>query len=198
MRVYIWCLASAAALLLSVRVFAQQPKPENKPDLLARLSYNVPTSLVDGICLSVYRDGAFRMVRSTSDGQIRRLQGKMPEQDLRQLKAYLEAPEFRALSGNHGGLILQESESFGAEIPQEQPKPGDTLIQHGSSIPRRLQWLTADGENPFPAPVSKVVDWLKHFEPRNAKDFEYAEYPEVCPSRELRLVKPVIAESEKR
>ena len=204
-------LAPAAVLLLSAGVFAQQSAPESKPQvpaskpqLLVRLSYNVSNSLLDGVCLSVSRDGAFRIVRSTTYGQMQHLEGKMPEKDLQQLKALLEAPDFRALSGNHSGLILQQSESFGAEIPFEQPKPGALSVAPGISIEpdleqaRRLQWLNGDGENPFPAPISKVVEWMKHFEPKNAKEFEYAEFPDVCPSTGVRLVQPAVAENDPR
>jgi hypothetical protein len=59
--------------------------------LLVRLSYNVSSSLLDGICLSVSRDGAFRIVRSTTYGQMQHLEGRMPEKDLQQLKALLDA-----------------------------------------------------------------------------------------------------------
>jgi hypothetical protein len=52
----------------------------------------------------------------------------------------------------------------------------------------RLQWLNADGESPFPASVSKRVDWLQRFQPKNGKSFEDAEYPPVCPAGELRLL----------
>jgi len=203
MRAYATCLASAAALLLSISAIAQQPQSENNPDLLARLSYdtsaNVQAAETRGVCVSVSRDGHYRIVRSMSNGQTQRLAGKMPEKDLQQLKALLDASDFRALSGNHGGLILQRSESFGAEIPSDQPKPGggDSSESDGPQA-RRLQWLNADGENPFPAAVSKVVDWMKHFEPKNAKEFEYAEYPDVCPSGGLRLIQPAIAENGQR
>ena len=59
----------------------------------------------------------------------------------------------------------------------------------------RLKWLNADGESPFPASVSKLVDWLQGFQPKDAKSFEYAEYPEVCPAGGLRLLQPSVAEN---
>ncbi len=86
----------------------------------------------------------------------------------------------------------------------EQPKPGAISLAPGISIEpdlqqaRRLQWLNGDGENPFPAPISKVVEWMKHFEPKNAKEFEYAEFPDVCPSTGVRLVQPAVAENDPR
>jgi hypothetical protein len=63
----------------------------------------------------------------------------------------------------------------------------------GEDEAQRLQWLNADGENPFPDSVTKVVIWLKHFEPTDAKLFEYTEFPDVCPSGGLRLLQPSVA-----
>lgn len=204
MRIFARYLVAAAVVLLSSGLFAQQPVPQKSPDLLARLSYNISGSLADGICLSVSRDGAFRIIRSDSSGQMQHLEGQLPEKDLQQLKALLDAPDFRTLSGNHGGLILQHSESFAAEMPVQQPKPGAISVAPGISIEpdlqqaRRLQWLNGDGENPFPAALAKVVEWMKHFAPKNTKEFEYAEFPDVCPSTGVRLLQPAIAENEQR
>ena len=44
-------------------------------------------------------------------------------------------------------------------------------------------------------PHAKVVEWLQHFEPKNGKSFVYAEFPDVCPNRGLRLVQPAVAEN---
>jgi hypothetical protein len=120
----------------------------------------------------------------------------MPKEEFSQLSKLLGASEFRNLSGDHGGLILQESESFAAEIPL-----GDRGREDGArgwpehEAAWRLQWLNADGESPFPASVSKLVDWLQSFQPKDAKSFEYAEYPDVCPAGGLRLLQPSVAEN---
>jgi hypothetical protein len=53
--------------------------------------------------------------------------------------------------------------------------------------------LNADGENPFPAAIEAVVDWLKRFEPKDVKPFEYTEFQDVCPSVGLSLVQPSVA-----
>ena len=82
----------------------------------------------------------------------------MPQEQLQQLKSLLASDAFKGLSGNHGGLIRQESESFGAEV-----------VRHDNDRTQRLHWLNADGENPFPNPVTKVVDWLKRFDPKDGK-----------------------------
>jgi hypothetical protein len=72
---------------------------------------------VHHVCVAVSRNGDYRIVRSLDNGQTQSVHGKMPKEELRQLTNLLEAAELRKLSGYHGGLIRQESESFAAEIP---------------------------------------------------------------------------------
>lgn len=189
MQPYAKTFLTAAVLLVSVGLWAQEVYHSLDPDLLARLSYD-SSAVVQGegvrhICVAVSRDGDYRIVRSPNRGQTQRLQGKMPQEQFQQLETLLESPEFRGLSGNHGGLIRQESESFGAEIPMPGPQR-----EAGA---QRLRWLNADGESPFPDSVAKVIHWLKHFEPMDGKPFVYAEYPDVCPSSGLRLLQPSVA-----
>jgi hypothetical protein len=177
-------ILTATVLLVSVGLWAQEASLPKDPDLLARLSYDT-SAMVQGsetrhICVAVTRDGDYRLVRSLDHGQTQRLHGKIQDKEFQQLKKLLSDSDFRALSGIHGGLIRQESESFGAEI----------LRQDGA---QRMRWLDADGESPFPASVGTVVSWLKHFEPTGGKPFEYAEYPDVCPSGGLRLLQPSVA-----
>jgi len=186
MRPYAKSLLTTAVLLTSVALCAQEANRTDAPDLLARLSYD-NSAIVRGedvrqVCIAVSRDGDYRIMRSLTTGEMQRLEGKVPQEQLQQLKTLLKSPEFKVLSANHGGLIRQDSESFAAEIPRKDGA-------------QRLQWLNADGESPFPAPAAKVVDWLKHFEPTNGKAFEYAEYPDVCPSGGLRLIQPSVAEN---
>jgi len=131
-----------------------------------------------------------------NSGEMQRLQGKMPKEQFEQLKTLLGSAEFRALSGNHGGLIRQDAESFAAEIPSTPRKHADGFDVRSADLPaQRVQWLNGDGESPFPEPMAKVVDWLKHFEPTDGKAFVYAEYPDVCPSGGLRLLQPSMAEN---
>src|SRR5205823_5069941 len=140
--------------------------------LIARLSYesspNVQRDSIRNICIALSRDGTYRVLRS-KDGNSQRLQGKLTADQFEKIRALLDASDFLGLSGTHGGLIRQESESFGAEIPL----PG---WQEDKDKSKRLQWLNADGESPFPAPVAKVVEWLKNFQPTNGRRFELAEY----------------------
>ncbi len=178
-----------AVLLVSGGLCAQEAYRSPDPDLLARLSFDGPaTAQGEGsrhVCVAVSRDGDYRIVQSLNGGHTQRLHGKMPQQQFQQLKTLLGSTDFRVLSGNHGGLIRQESETFGAEVII----PG----RRGEDRTQQLHWLNADGESPFPAAVTKVVNWLRRFEPTNGKEFEYAEYPDVCPSGGLRFLQPSVA-----
>jgi len=178
-------LVTIAVLLVSASAWTQQVYHSSDPDLLGRFSYDRSAAVwVEGtrsLCLAVSRDGSYRIMRNLKDGETERLQGKMPAQQLSQLKTLLDASEFRALSGNHGGLIRQDSESFRAEISRGEGKA------------QRLNWLDADGGSPFPVGVEKVVGWLKSFQPSDARSFDYAESADVCPSSGLRLLQPSVA-----
>src|ERR1017187_3633990 len=192
MQGYAKSLLTATVLLLSVGSGGQELYHFNGPDLLARLSYDSSPVVqrlegVRHVCVAVSHDGDYRIVRSLNSGQAQRLQGKIPQEQFQQLKTLLGSADFRALSGSHGGLILQESESFAAEIPMS-----GWQRERGT---QRLQWLNANGESPFPDSVANVVYWLKHFEPTDGKLFVYAEYPDVCPSVRLRLLQPSVADN---
>ena len=78
-------------------------------------------------------------------------------------------------------FVRQEAEIFMAEILEQQAW--------------HLQWLNADGENPFPASVFNLIDWLQRFQPKDGKSFKYTEYPDVCPAGGLRLLQPSVAEN---
>ena len=172
----------AAVLLVSVGSWAQSDY--HLRDAEWRVSYDSsPTVQREGIghiCVAVSRDGDYRVVRLLNSGQTQRLRGKIQERQFQQLKKLTSDSDFRVLSGSHGGIIRQASESFGAEIVREDST-------------QRLQWLNADGENPFPGSVARVVNWLKRFEPKHGEAFENAEFPDVCPSGGLRLLQPSVA-----
>jgi hypothetical protein len=152
---------------------------------MARLSYEsspaVQRGTVRHVCVAVSRDGEYRIVRSLDNGQTEGLYGKMPKEDFRQLTKLLGAADFRNLSGDESGVIRQEAEIFVTEILEPETW--------------HLQWLNADGENPFPASISKLINWLQRFQPKDGKSFEYAEYPDVCPAGGLRLLQPPVAEN---
>jgi hypothetical protein len=178
-------------VLATIGLKAQTVEHSADSDLLGRFSYNNSPSIlmtngVRNLCLTVSDDGEYRIMRSVnsdSGPQMVRLHGNMPKEALEQLKALLAASDFLSLPRMHGGLIRGGSERFEAELPRSA---------NGSL---RVQWLNADGESPFPPAAAKVVDWLKHFEPKDGKRFVYADYPDVCPSGGLRLVQPTVAEN---
>ena len=183
----------AAILFACSASIAQEAKSSADSALMARLSYD---NSVRRVCLAVSKDGDYRIVRSLDDGQTQRLHGKMPKEEFRQLTDLLEASDFRNLSGNGSGLVRRDAETFAAEIALHGRLHDDG---HGSKWLEpeswHLRWLNGDGEAPFPTPVVKVVDWMKAFEPKNAKRFENTEIEDVCPSVGLSLVQPSISEN---
>ncbi len=179
----------AALLGFSVNLSAQEIYRLHDPDMLARLSYN---TLTTQICFAVTLDGSYRIVRSTEetlDGP-QRLQGKLSKKEFQELDALLDAPGFKGLASNRAGLIRQNAENFAAEImiPSSKGEADDRT--------QRRQWLNADGESPFPAPIDKLVLWMKNFQPKNASSFTYEEFPDVCPSIGLSLVQPSVAANQ--
>jgi hypothetical protein len=195
MNLYSKMLLTSATLLVASSAIAQERYHPPDPNLMARFSYDnsgvVRQGDLHNACIAVSRDGDYRIVRSLDNGQTQRLHGKMPKEEFRRLTNLLEAADLRNLSGYHGGLIRQESESFAAEIPLRDGSAGNWVERETW----RLQWLNPDGESPFPASVSKLVDWLRRFQLTDGKSFDYAEYPEVCPAGGLRLLQPAIAEN---
>lgn len=186
MRFFFAQLFFAATVLLSSSGLSAQIYYSHDLDLLARLSYHNSSMEIGGlqhICVAVFRDGGYRVVRAKSP-DTQWLEGTMPKEQFEQLKNLLVSAEFKSLAGNHGGLLRQDSESFAAEVPV----PG---VQRNKDRTLRIQWLNADGDSPFPTPMAKVVNWLKHFEPKDGKEFEQTENPDVCPTVGLRMLQPV-------
>jgi hypothetical protein len=199
MRGYAKVLLTLSFLVISFAAWGQEPAPSEKPDLLVRLLYKssavVQHDGVQRVCVAISRDQQYRMIRLDDKGQTLRIHGTLSKEQFDKLSKLLDSPKFLALSGNQhaNALIRQDAESFAAEIPLADKKHAD--IEPES---RRVRWLNPDGENPFPASVEKIVNWIEHFQPKNGKEFEYAEFPDVCPSGELQLVQPSVAENEQR
>ena len=190
----------AAILLVASVSIALEGKPSAEDAMLARLSYDnsgfpQPGSVMH-VCFTVSKSGDYRIVRSWDNRPTQRVHGNLPQEELRQFTNLLESAAFRNLSGNGSSLVRHEAERFAAEIAAGGRWHDDG---HGTKWfepeSRRLQWLNADGESPFPGPVAKVVDWLKRFEPRNARRFERTEFPDVCPSAGVRPVQPSITKN---
>lgn len=184
-------LTTALVVAASISV-AQERYHSPDPDVMARLSYDNSGVLQQGnvrhVCIAVSRDGEYRIVRSLPLVPTERLHGRMPKEELSQLSTLLGATEFRSLSGYHGGLVRQEAETFGAEILLRNSSHLDTARQAW-----RLQWVNGDAGNPFPASVSRLVDWIKRFHPDDGKTFAYTDYPDVCPTVGVRLLQPSVA-----
>jgi hypothetical protein len=194
-------MSLTTALLVAASIsIAQEPYHPHvpDPDVLARLSYDVSGVVRPGnvrhVCIAVSRDGEYRLVRSTGSGPTKRLHGKMPQEEFNQLSDLLGAAELRNLSGYHGGVVRQEAETFGAEIPVGDRSHLDRTQQRPEPA-WRLQWMNGDGRNPFPAAVSRLVDWIEQFQPKDGNTFEYSDYPEVCPTVGVRLLQPSVAEN---
>jgi hypothetical protein len=189
-------LLAAAFLVAASSAIAQELYHLPDPELMARLSYDNSEPARPGdlhhLCIAVFRNGEYRIVRGWHDRPTQRLRGKMAKEESRQLLALLDSDEFRNLSGSHGGIIRENAEIFAAEIPLRDESRADGIEKWSEAW--RLQWLNGDGQNPFPASVSKVVDWLQHFQPKDGKSFDYAEYPDICPAGGLRYLQPSLAE----
>lgn len=188
-------LLGASALLLSTGLLAQEMYHRPDAQLLARLSYDTSAIMERDdprhVCLALSGDGSYRVERSLITGTERR-EGKLSKDEFEQIKKLLESQKFLSLSGNDSGLIRGNSETFAAEIPRSRASHNDGNQSFGEES-RRMQWLNADGASPFPASMQKVVDWLKGFDPKDGREFEYADFPDVCPSGGLRLVQPPVA-----
>jgi hypothetical protein len=199
-------------LLATAIAWAQAPSPYSDmqdPDLLVRLSYQRSALHPDGrqrICIFVSQDGDYRIIwwgDALGVPTPVRLKGKMDDDQLLRLKKMLTRFALRSLPRNNPGMIRDHSENFMAEITRIEHPPAfrlqSTPTERPRSIPpspRRLQWLNADDQTPFPAPIAKLVDWMKNFKPKSAKQFDYSEFPDVCPSVGLSLVQPSIAANE--
>ncbi len=184
---------AAAVVLLASGLWAQEVKHDPAPQIMARLSYDNSGVIqeehaIRHICIAVSVNGDYKIVRSIDQGKTQRLEGKIPSDQFQQFRKAIESLELRGLSADQGGLIRRESERFAAEFVP----PGPPQLEDKS---KRVEWLNADGENPFPKSVARVVDWLKNFEPRDGKVFTYADYPDVCPSGGLRLLQPSLTEN---
>jgi hypothetical protein len=133
------------------------------------------------ICLSVWPDGHYRILRKNQERQSQLLGGVLPAEQLTQLRSLLDAPDFRKLSGTRGGLLREGAENFIAEVPRE------------GSV-QRLVWMIPDGESKYSKPVADVIGWIQDFQPIGSKVLLRTDFPDVCP--QMGAVQPVIASNE--
>ena len=201
-------LLLVAVALWTGAVWAQESYHSPDPDLLVRLSYKSSLMASDSIrqiCIEVSQQGDYRILSSMSEADgPSGLEGKMSQDQLQALKTLLAESAFRSLAGNHAGIIRNYAERFVAEVSrvdlpaafQVGPEtPSGSPSKPGP--PRWLQWLNADGENPFPAPMAKIIRWMKAFETKNPKQLEDPELANVCPSVGLSFVDPSMATNQR-
>ena len=188
-------------LSVPLMLHGQQAETASDSGMLARLAYDTTAATQRGdlrhVCVSITRDGEYRMIRASSDKPTQYLRGQMPKDQFAALKNLLSSNQFRSQSGNLGGLIRQDSESFRAEMPGALKKRANGTYLLPPTDAWRLEWLNPDDAAPFPHSISKVVRWLKSFEPKDGQEFSYAEFSQVCPSGGMRLVQPSIADNER-
>jgi len=180
MRVELAILISAA-VLIGARTASAQTEKNGDDHLIARLSYgNTLMEYSDGaprrVCFAVYKSGLYRLWRPNTmdlkpgDPDPARIvsQGALTQEEMRQLTTMLRQLNFKSQGG---GIVEQGSESFLAE-----------LIQNGRT--ERLKWVDPDHRRPFPQVISRIVDWMQDFEPRNSRQITLQDLSNVsvCPS----------------
>ena len=196
---FLWTLSILSAPLL-LRGQEIQEIPVSA-QTLARLAFDTTAATQRGdlrhVCVSITRDGEYQMIRTTSDKPTQYLRGQMSKDQFNALKKLLSSKKFRSLSGNLGGLIRQDSESFRAEMPVSLKKRADGTYILPPTEAWRLEWLNPDDAAPFPDSILRVVNWLHTFEPKGGQEFSYTEFSQVCPSGGMRLVQPSVADNQR-
>jgi len=196
--------ASLVILFLATAAsWAQEHYHPSDVQLLARLSYERSPfdSGIQQMCIAVSQDGDYRMLSltETSHGWLES-EGQMSKDQFEQLKRLLSPRAFRSLPESHGNIIRSEAENFMAELWRHEVAP---VIQFQSTVPsvppqtsvpyRRIHWLNADGESPFPEAIGKVIQWMKNFKTSGARHVESPDRADACPSVGFSLVQPSIA-----
>jgi hypothetical protein len=191
--------------LATTASWAQERYHPSDLQLLTRLSYERSPFDSDGIqrmCIAVSQNGDYRMLSVTerSNGWLES-EGTMSKDQFEQLKGLLKARAFTSLPEDHGNIIRSGAENFMAELWRQEVAP---VVQFRSTVPnvppqstsvpyRRIHWLNADGESPFPQPLRKVIEWMKNFRTSGARHVESPDRADACPSVGFSLLQPSIA-----
>ena len=181
----------AFAILASMASLSQSETTHNN-GLLARLSYR-STFVEDSaypaqICFAVYENGVYRLLRAEpvtiftpgySQSGPSVFEGRLSKGQLARLRAMLRGLNFRSAGG---GLVLEGSESFTAEV------------RHADKT-AHYTWIDADHLHPFPGSVAGLVDWLQRFKAENSNPLTLHELSDVplCPPMNAKPVQPAIA-----
>jgi hypothetical protein len=104
-------------LFASSRLVSAQSKEPGSDGLLARLSYNGGTSLIDQetqegypqSCFALYRSGYYQVLRTTTKGDTESFQGTLTHHELLHLGRMLKDLNF---DGSRGGVVLQSAASI--------------------------------------------------------------------------------------
>ena len=142
--------------------------PDPNTPLLAKLSYKAQTENLmphASVCISVWQDGRYRILRNGDLVGPTLLQGFMPDGELNKLKFLLNTPGFRALSDARGNLVRKE---FVAEVHRRKGMQHVVL-----ALPDEVQ--------SFPNAAEDIIVWLQKFRPKNTESLSYTKYRDVCP-----------------
>jgi hypothetical protein len=178
------CMAILCAVIWQTCSAAQlgPPSDQGPSNVLARLSYISTYVAVSGqqhspgICFELYRNGRYRVSRST-DGATKNLGGTLTQDQLGAVTRLMKKLDFES-SG--GGVIRNGSESFVAEIVRGNER-------------MRYLWVDPDHQRPFPDSAVSIINWLQDFKPQGADALVVPELgtDSICPIISDKPVQPV-------
>jgi hypothetical protein len=143
---------------------------------MARFSFRSTGAIASGntnpmrnICFSLDPDGTYLIARTTKWAGREVYQGKLTAEDMSRFTDMLKQVDFtnKPLGA---GPVLRGSESFVAEVTRNEK----TI---------HANWFDPDEREPFPAAVTRIIDWLQNFNVENAarlKDSELSTSA-ICP-----------------
>jgi hypothetical protein len=145
-----------AILILVAAPAAAQSKKLDSDRLLARVSYNGGSMVVDPearnyprACFALYGSGYYQISREDGTDP---LQGTLSRRELWDLGKMLRSLDFRS-SG--GGIVQRGAERFVAEVLRDDD-------------PTYYVWMNPDHRNPLPSSAVRIVKWLQEFKAEGA------------------------------
>jgi hypothetical protein len=154
------------------------------PYILARLSYDRTYGISDGespsprACFELYRGGRYRLYRIGKDGA-EKLGGSLQGAELDQFAKLLSQLNFES-TGTAGGMVLQGTESFIAEVNRRVDS-------------KRYVWIDPDRQRPFPDSAVRVIRWLQQFPALGATPITVPELgiDSICPDLSTKSLQPL-------
>jgi hypothetical protein len=163
---------------------ARMVKPTQN-SVVSRFSYT-STYGVDGnrehylprMCFEVYRDGRYRIARTTTKNVPENRAGVLSQAQLDIISRMLTKLDS---SNSSGSIVRKGSESFVAEI------------SNGTDETTRFVWIDPDHERPFPESVVNIVNWLQSFKAESSTVLNIPELSTepICPRMADRSMQPV-------